>query len=201
MVSMAGNNDEWIANVASYVRNAFGNSGSIISRQRVAALRKATAGRTQPWTTETLAATQPRPLRDTKGWTVKASANAGAAGKAIDGDVKSRYDTSTSQVPGQWFQLDLPEAREIAGLRLDAGSSRNDYPRGYKVELSSDGAQWHVAAEGKGTSALTEIVFPPAHARSVRITQTGSVNGLFWSIHELQLLQPAEAPLVLAARK
>jgi hypothetical protein len=57
------------------------------------------------------------------------------------------------------------------------------------VTLSSDGATWsRPVAEGKGTGAITDITFPPAKARFIRITQTGSVNGLFWSIHELRVL-------------
>ena len=37
---------------------------------------------------------------------------------------------------------------------------------------------------------MTDISFAPAKAKFVRITQTGAVDGLFWSIHEMQLLQP-----------
>jgi hypothetical protein len=32
-------------------------------------------------------------------------------------------------------------------------------------------------------------------AKFIRITQTGAVNGLFWSIHELHLFQPGAAPV------
>ena len=34
------------------------------------------------------------------------------------------YDTATPQVPGMWFQIELPEQTEIAGLELDAAEFR-----------------------------------------------------------------------------
>jgi len=41
---------------------------------------------------------------------------------------------------------------------------------------------------GKGTKPLTVIKFPrPVQTRFIKIVQTGSVPGLFWSIHELKV--------------
>jgi hypothetical protein len=90
-----------------------------------------------------------------------------------------------------WFQVELPEATTINGLRLDAAGSNRDYPRGYKVELSDDGLTWGPpVASGRGTHAMTEILFAPARAKFIRITQTGTVDGLYWSIHELSIYTP-----------
>jgi hypothetical protein len=82
-----------------------------------------------------------------------------------------------------------PAETAITGLRLDATGSGGDYPRGYKVELSADGQTWgKPVATGEGKTALTEIKLPPTKTKFIRITQTGSVKGLFWSIHELDIL-------------
>jgi hypothetical protein len=60
-----------------------------------------------------------------------------------------------------------------------------------------DGQQWGAPiAEGKGTTANTLIQFQSTKAKFIRITQTGSVAGLYWSIHELQIFA---APKTLAA--
>ena len=191
MVSMATNSDDWIASVASYVRNSFGNSGAFVTPAEVKRLRVATKDRTQPWTQKELMDALPQPLGDSKKWKLTASVNGAACGAAIDGDAKSRWDTKGSQTPGQWFQIELPAETEIAGVRLDAAKSANDYPRGYKVELSADGQTWgKPVAEGKGSGAITDIPFAPAKAKFIRITQTGSVQGKFWSIHELAVLKP-----------
>ncbi|MHA3773374.1 DUF7133 domain-containing protein [Verrucomicrobiota bacterium sgz303538] len=188
MVSMASNNDEWIANVLSYIRNGFGNRAGFVSAQDVARLRASTANRTQPWTIAELRAAVPQPLPDRKAWKLTASHNAKALSAAIDGDTGSRYTTNASQEPGQWFQIELPQETLVTAIELDAAASTRDYPRGYKVELSSNGTTWgKPVAEGKGAGPLTSIEFPPARAKYVRITQTGEVKGLFWSIHEVQV--------------
>jgi len=194
MVSMAANNDEWIASVASYIRNSFGNRAPPVSVEDVARVRAATKSRKQPWTIQEIdEEVLPRPLTNKSQWKVIASNNPETAPLAIDGKRETRYTTGASQTPGQWFLVELPQAALISGVSLDAGSSRDDYPRGYKVELSLDGLHWSPpVAEGKGAEVITFIPFAPDKAKFVRITQTGSVNGLFWSIHELDILQPAK---------
>jgi hypothetical protein len=188
MIPMANNDDAWIAVALSYVRNSFGNRASFILPQDVARVRQMTKDRTQPWTIAELRAILPRPLDNRKQWKVSASHNPASARAALDGNLGTRFDTSTSQTPGMWFQVELPEPTEIAGVQLDAGKSTADYPRGYKVELSNDGRVWEKSvAEGKGRDSVTEIIFPAAKAKFIRITQTGAVNGLFWSIHELDI--------------
>ena len=44
MAPMGDNDDEWIASVASYVRNAFGNSASVVTPAEVAKARAAATG-------------------------------------------------------------------------------------------------------------------------------------------------------------
>jgi len=191
MVPMESNDDEWIAAVTSFVRTRFGNHASLVEPGDVARVRNVVKARVDPWTIEEIQASVPQPLPDRAKWKVSASHHPDAAKRAIDGDFNTRYDTGASQVPGMWFQIELPEETEITGLRLDAAASTQDYPRGYKVELSNDGETWgQPIATGRGTNPVTEIIFDSTKARFIRITQTGSVNGLFWSIHELQIFKP-----------
>lgn len=199
MISMATNDDTWIASVLSFVRNSFGNHASFITPGDVARVRAATKDRTQPWTIAELRAVLPKALPNRQDWKFTASHNANDARAAVDGDAGSRYSTNASQVPGMWFQIELPQETALAGLELDSVASRDDYPRGYKVELSSDGSAWKQVAEGKGNGPVTDIAFPAAKAKFVKITQTGAVNGLFWSIHELQIFAPTEGVKVAGA--
>jgi mono/diheme cytochrome c family protein/glucose/arabinose dehydrogenase len=195
MVPMQGNDDTWIAAVISYIRNNFGNHASIVTPQDVARVRAAFKGRIDPWTLPELLATLPAPLTNRPEWKVSASHNPGSAGLAVDDDLQSRYDTGANQVPGMWFEINLPSETDVAGLELDAGSSEHDFPRGYKVELSSDGSNWGTpVATGHGTGALTEIIFPPARAKFIRITQTDTAPGHDWSIQDLQVLKPSPLP-------
>lgn len=192
MIAMASNGDEWVASVLSYIRNSFGNHLGFVSAEEVKRVREENAERTSPWTEAELLASVPRILPDRSGWKLSASENAKDVSHAIDGNFATRYTTGKSMAPGMWFQVELPEKTEIAGVLLDAAGSRNDYPRGCEVRLSSDGETWSepfVKAEEQNAKIAVE--FPSTEAKYVRITQTGS-HRLFWSIHDFHVLQAAE---------
>ena len=88
------------------------------------------------------------------------------------------------------FTVDMKEPRNIYRIVLDTTGSARDYPRGYEVAVSNDGEKWSApVAKGKGTHAITSIAFDAVNARYFRITQTGSVNSLHWSIHEMSVFE------------
>ncbi|WP_193212472.1 DUF7133 domain-containing protein [Luteolibacter marinus] len=189
MISMATNDDDWIASVASYVRNSFGNHGSFVTPADVAKARQDTAGKYSPWSYRELQARLPQAVANSS-LTVTASDNNGSAPMAIDGDTASRFTTGRFMVPGMWFQVQLQEATPLSGLVLDAGDSANDYPRQFELRVSDDGTHWSdPVATGAGKSPVTEIRFKPVRAKYVRITQQGKADGNYWSIHDLKLLR------------
>lgn len=192
MIPMANNSDEWIADVASYVRKSFGNSGRFVDVAQVAKLRRELASRTTPWTVEELRGFGPQPMVDRKGWKLTSSHNTQALAKAVDGELGTRWDTHAPQTPGMWVQIELPKPADVAGLVLDTAASKGDWPRGWRIELSQDGKAWESPVlQGQSASNVTEFIFPKAaRARFIRITDTGSVEGLYWSIHELDVLEP-----------
>ncbi len=188
MGAMSTNDDAWLAAISSYVRVSFGNRGSLIKVEDVARVRAATKARTQPWTEKELRDSLPAPLKNSKDWKLTASLKSDGCVAAIDSKAETRWDTGASQTPGQWFQIELPVETKVAGVRLDSAKSGSDYPRGFKVELSSDGSKWAPVTQGKGSAPITEAVWAATPARFIKITQTGAVNGKFWSIHELAVL-------------
>lgn len=197
MIPMANNPDEWIADIASYVRKSFGNSGRFIEKAEVAKLRQQLASRTTPWTQDELKTFGPQPYPQRRDWKLTSSHNPKDLTKSIDGNPETRWDTHTPQVPGMWLQIELPKALPLAGLVLDTAKSKGDWPRGWKIQLSQDGKEWDKPIlEGTSPTTVTEFIFPKAQtARYIRITDTGTVKGLYWSIHELEILEPAVAHL------
>jgi len=191
MVTMASNDDAWIASVLSYVRNSFGNHAGFVTAQDVARIRNATKERVQPWTIDELRASLPQAMANRKQWKLSASHKPQDCAKAVDGNPDSRYTTGVPQAPGMWFQIELPAETSIVGLELDNTKSANDYPRGYTVQTSKDGQTWEKpVATGKGYGPVTDITFPPVKTKFIRITQTGAAPGTYWSIHELEVFTP-----------
>ncbi|MBI5181708.1 MAG: discoidin domain-containing protein [Nitrospirae bacterium] len=139
------------------------------------------------------------------GWSAKASISEEIADKAFDntGDISSRWTTGRPQRPGDYFELNLGDIYKIAKISMKLGNI-NDYPRGYKVEASLDGAEWNLIAKEDSArfpivSLVKEplkpkfdILFYPANARYIRITQTGSHKEYGWSIAEIHVFKKVE---------
>ena len=188
MVSMASNDDQWIADITTYLRNSFGHQGGLTRKDHVANLRKKFESRKTPWTQGELEKLFPPLLTNHKDWKLTASHGSATLGGCVDDDLGSRYTTNAPQSPGMWLQIELPKVTEVSHLTLDAGGSTRDYPRGYEVRVSPDGKTWsEPVARGQGNSSVTRINFPVTRARFIRVTQTGSENHLYWSVHELKL--------------
>lgn len=118
-----------------------------------------------------------------------ASVAGDAAGKAMDGDIKTRWDTGKPQAGGEWFMVDLGATRKVIGVVMDATGSDDDYPRGYEVYVSDNPKKWDdPVAKGKGEKPKIEVKLKkPKTGRYVRIVQTGKAKSNFWSIHELAI--------------
>jgi mono/diheme cytochrome c family protein/glucose/arabinose dehydrogenase len=212
MVPLGANRDEWIADVASYVRNSFGNSGSLVTPADVARVRAATAARRTPWTVEELEASLPRPLVPDESWRVTASHDAQpppAANPAGGFSMEVRatgalthlgWTTGVPQQAGMWLQVELPRPVSLVEIQFTSstiGGGRggpppdSTYPRSYRVQVSDDGTNWSAPiAEGSGAPGLAAITVPPVTARFVRVTQTAGMDDAPpWSMRMLRLFE------------
>jgi mono/diheme cytochrome c family protein len=116
MLPVADKSDEWIASIASYIRNSFGNSSGVVTRADVARVREATKDRKDPWTVEELhTRLLPHVMDVTPGWRVSASTNASGAARALSA---AGWTSGTPQRPGMWFQLELPAATTLTQLQF-----------------------------------------------------------------------------------
>jgi hypothetical protein len=205
MVPMGTNTDDWIADVASYVRNSFGNNAPFVTPERVAAVRKANP-RTQMWSFAELVATTPMPLTNQAQWKATASHNPDAAANGISGEGPTRWESAAAQEPGMWFQIELPQPVNVAEVMVDVlaggrgnlgfgfGRGRGSMPAGplvaYRLQVSMDGTTWsEPVAEGAGQNPTTTITVKPVQAKFVRITQTGTPqNPTAWAIQRVRIL-------------
>ena len=208
MVPMGGT-DEWVANIASYVRNSFGNSAGMVTPADVARVRAETAARKAPWTLPELEATLPR-LLDSQRWKMTASHGSDTAAGATS---LRGWSTGAPQAQGMWFTVELPQAATLTEVQFDSAVSSGrgarggraagrggpgagappvvGYPRSYSVEVSTDGTTWSKpVAEGRGGGPRTSISFAPVRAKFVRLTQTGSeAEAPAWSIRNLRIYE------------
>tara|TARA_R110002072_G_scaffold46591_2_gene128879 strand:- start:59411 stop:62050 length:2640 start_codon:yes stop_codon:yes gene_type:complete len=187
MAAMAENDDEWIADALTYVRNSWGNEAGMVTKQEIATIRSELKRRRMPWTLSQLRRFDP-PLKSREGWRLTSNRSKAQLKHAIDGKPGTRWTSNRPQQPGTWIQIELGEVSGVAGVSLDTARSPNDFPESYEVRTSLDGKQWsEPVASGKGVRGEPIIRWPQVQAKFVKITQTGKKQGLYWSIHELKL--------------
>jgi mono/diheme cytochrome c family protein len=197
MVPMGANTDDWIAAAASYVRTSFGNAGGLVTPGDVARVRASSSTRRTPWTLDELIGVVPSQLDVQPSWTVTASHNAGDAPAALS---MRAWTTGAPQAPGMWFQIELSEPVMLTEVQFDspapggrgrgaAGPAAIPFPRGFGVVGSLEGQQGgRPVAEGNGTGPRTNVVFAPARAWFVRITQTVAVpDAPVWTMTNVRL--------------
>jgi mono/diheme cytochrome c family protein len=218
MIPNQQNPDDWVAAVASYVRNSFGNSAGIVSVADVRRVRAATGNRRTMWTVPEIEASLPKLLVNDGTWKVSASHNAAAAANGLS---MTTWSSQTGQTAGMWYLIEFPQAVNVTELQFTstAGGGRGGggggrgaaaaapgtpappppspgYPRGFKVEVSTNGTTWVSAAVGQGEGPNTTITFRQVPARFLRITQTATAADLPpWTIQQLRVF---EAPRPVA---
>ncbi|MDR2148506.1 MAG: discoidin domain-containing protein [Tannerella sp.] len=131
---------------------------------------------------------RPQATLPRNGWIATANISNASPNNAIDGRPDTRWDTSASQYPGQWFAVDTRQPNTFNTVILDASGSPDDWPAAYAVYVSGNGIDWgNPIATGTQQSAVVIINLPVTTARHVKIIQTGSGKTLYWSIHEFYL--------------
>ena len=65
------------------------------------------------------------------------------------------WKTDGAQEAGMWFQVELPKERNLTELQFNSGDK--EYPRKYKVSISSDGKAWTDVATGEGVKGMNTI--------------------------------------------
>jgi mono/diheme cytochrome c family protein len=155
MVPMGGNDDQWVADVASYVRNSFGNTGPVVTAAQVAAVR-ATKAPSAPWAVGDLLEVVPAPLTSASEWRLSASHNGETASNAIGGG--ARWDTGVGQQPGMWFQVELPQPALLAEIQLESAVRGG---RGARGAAAPAGARGAAPAVGRAAGPAP-VAGPPA---------------------------------------
>lgn len=125
---------------------------------------------------------------------------------AFDGDLSTRWATHAPQRPGDFFEIDLGRVVGVTGIKILVGRFVTDFPRGYRVELSTNrkdwitiidvprnigGLEWHNGHPRINIDGKLEIFFGPLYCRYIKITQTGSDPIFDWSIAEVSLYHQA----------
>ena len=197
MIPMGTQSDQWVADIGSYIRNAFGNTGTFISPSDVARVRAESKDRTTPWTAAEIEDALPVLMQSHAGWKTSASHNSVSAAQGL---TLAGWTSAEPQRAGMWFQVELPEAVPVTEVQFDAagggrlgggGGNRGRGGRGAPpaAAATTDGAE---VTSGRGAASPAP---PPAIGYARRFRVEVSVDGTTWQ----RVAEGSGAPLTTAA--
>ncbi|MEV2239431.1 penicillin acylase family protein [Micromonospora sp. NPDC049891] len=103
------------------------------------------------------------------------------AGRAVDGDLSTRWASSWSD--NQWLRVDLGSVRQVGRVVLAWEAA---HARSYRVEVSADGAAWRqVWSTTAGDGGTDVVTFAPQQTRYVRmygLTRATSYGFSLWEM-------------------
>ncbi len=128
MIPMNASDDEWIASIASFVRNTFGNQASFVSPADVARVRAKTKDRADFWTVDELESSVPSLIVPHAGWKATASHNVGNALRAVGGITPAAggrpaggsWSTGARQQAGMWLTIDMAAPATVSEIHFDS---------------------------------------------------------------------------------
>ena len=205
MVGMGEQSDEWISDIASYIRMNLTNEAGMVTPEEVATVRAKNSTKEGRYQYTELIASVPQVLLASEAWKVTAShteaTRIGGTGAPSSAFNFEGWTTGATQKKGMWFQIEFPKAVGITEIHFNAppkrrGSWRDNippyqtYPRAYEVQVSNDGQKWDTVTEGEASNEDVAIAFGPVQAKYVRITQTGSLaeeGEIPWSMRQMKI--------------
>ncbi|MGR3812161.1 DUF7133 domain-containing protein [Jiulongibacter sp. NS-SX5] len=200
MVPMNQNDDQWVADVASFVRAGFENETSLIGVDQVARVRAETAEQSSPYLYSDLKKSIPKEIPLQESWTVTAShavpLRKGGTGEPVGAFNFEGWSTGEDQQKEMFFEVDFKGTSKLtevhfASKGIPQGHWRDrlppieTYPRKMKIEVSVDDKSWTKVWEGNCTKNTTVIRFEkPSMARKIRFTLTDKAEAP-WRMEDL----------------
>jgi hypothetical protein len=128
--------------------------------------------------------------QDVTGWRLESSDAVEQVARALDGDSVSFWASPGPQKPGQWFRLNLAAARLVDGIQFL--SPGKNFPAGYVLRVSPDGAAWtEIARVPSDNSYDVMAIFAPMQIQYAQIDLIApSPTQSPWMISEI-LVHPA----------
>ncbi len=216
MVGMQEQSDQWIADVASYIRMNLTNKANMVEPKDVLAVRSKNHDRKSPFRFEELIYAVPQVLAPKEGWKITASHTApsriGGTAAPLSAFNFEGWTTGEAQRAGMWFQVEFPTLQTVGEISFHAppkqrGSWRDKippyqtFPRNMEIKVSQDGKSWKTVHSTKGENEHILVVFEPVKTKFLRIEQTGNLEEnaeIPWSMRQLKIYgkgQPVPASI------
>ncbi|AWB66020.1 hypothetical protein C2869_06015 [Saccharobesus litoralis] len=187
MASVAANDDQYLADVLTYIRNDFGNKASMVKPEQIAKLRKLNQ-RTTPWTIEELNKTYGQKLTNKKQWKFSASHGNDKFKVLIDGKLGwAKWSSEDLQEIGMWLQIELPQTYHVSVVDMDCRKWAWHCARAFDLQFSQDGKTWKTVDTNveNGGKRISQTL--GEKARYIKYVLKNGSPKVAWAITEIDI--------------
>jgi len=139
---------------------------------------------------------------DKSGWRCFASSNSEKSLQAVDQNLRSTWMSSTQQLQGMTFTIELPKREKLCRIEMYLGNATRGAARKIKLALSRDGKKWKEVENvpnwwgyfwdgthpfDHGNYGRSEITFKPTTAKFIRLELEKPNNQGKWAFAEISL--------------
>lgn len=188
MMSLASNDDQYIADVLTYIRNSFGNKSEPITPEQIAQIRKLENKKT-PWLIDELNQEFGQKLTNKKQWKFSSSHNAKNFEALVDGKMDwRRWTSDANQAIGMWLQVELPQTYQISRIDMDCRKFSWQCAKAFDLELSLDGKNWSKVDSRIKFANHYQLQALGHKAKFIRFVLTNGSSQQPWSMTELDII-------------
>ncbi|WP_232824648.1 DUF7133 domain-containing protein [Algibacillus agarilyticus] len=193
MASVASNDDEYLADVLTYIRNDFGNKAPMVKPEQIAKLRLLNT-RSSPWTMPELKAAYGEKLTNKKQWKFSASHGNDKFDVLIDGKTDwAKWSSVDLQEIGMWLQVELPQIYQVSLVDMDCNKWGWHCARAFDLQFSLDGKNWHTVDTNIENSGKRVSQTLGEKAKYIRFVLKNGSSKVAWAVTEIDIFgSPAD---------
>jgi hypothetical protein len=195
IVLTAANPSYWWSMEYFYVYSN-GTSGTTTTTVASTTTTKATTTTTAPTTTTTAgtvncsASTSGQTQLNESAYTASVSDMPAATGvqtpitQAVSHTDSSRFTSGAESASGMTYEVNMGSAQTVDEIDMYVPDYAGDYPRGYNVEVSTNGTSWTTVASCTATAQPTIVSFPAHTDQYLQVVLTAGSTGSWWSMEQ-----------------
>jgi F5/8 type C domain len=113
-----------------------------------------------------------------------ASGAQNAITNAVNHSDPDRFTSGADQATGMTYEVNMGSAQTVDEVDMYVPDYSGDYPRGYNVEVSTNGTSWTTVASCTASAQPTVVSFSPASGQYLEVVLTAGSTTNWWSIEQ-----------------
>jgi mono/diheme cytochrome c family protein len=192
MPSIASNGDQYVADVLTYIRNEFGNQGSIVSKEDVEKVRISSQAREKMWTQDELTQAFSNKLNEKSKWKLTTNFKMDPE-RGVDKMINDHYSWpkargAEARKKGHAITLELHKPAFVSQVIINSEAMLSHYARNVEVDFSIDGKRWVNITKNPAARDVEVNETLGLKTKFIRITNQIDSAGENWGISELDLI-------------